>query len=84
MTTPVLLLQPAQNLPKFPESPTVWMPLDASVTAHDIDWLYMFMIYGSTIFAIGIFAAMVYFVKTYRAKSRAANEKADPSASIGT
>jgi len=38
MTTPLLLLQqPADNLPKFPESPTVWMPLDASVTAHDID-----------------------------------------------
>ena len=85
MTTPLLLLQqPAENLPKFPESPTLWMPLDASVTAHDIDWLYMFMIYGSTIFAAVIFAAMVYFVKTYRAKSRAANENAEPSSEHNT
>jgi cytochrome c oxidase subunit 2 len=85
MTTKLLLLQqPAPNLPKFPESPTLWMPLDASVTAADIDWLYMFMIWGSVIFAAGIFAAMVYFVKTYKAKSRVANEIAEPSSEHNT
>ena len=84
MASPLLLLQPAQNLPKFPESDTVWMPLDASVTAHDVDWLYMFMVWGSVIFAAVIFAAIVYFVKTYKAKSRVANEIADPSAEHNT
>jgi cytochrome c oxidase subunit 2 len=84
MASPLLLLQPAPSLPKFPESPDVWMPLDASVTAKDIDWLYMFMVWGSVIFAVGIFAAMVYFVKVYRAKSREANEHADPSSEHNT
>ncbi len=84
MTTPLLMLQPAQTLPTFPESPDVWMPLDASVTAYDIDWLYMFMVWGSLIFTAAIFAAMVYFVKTYKARSRAANEIAEPSAEHNT
>jgi cytochrome c oxidase subunit II len=84
MASPLLLLQPAQNLPVFPQSDTFWMPLDASVTAHDTDWLYLFMVWGSLIFAAAIFAAMLYFVKTYRAKSRAANEIAEPSAEHNT
>lgn len=79
MASPLLLLQPAQNLPKFPASPEVWMPLDASVTAHDTDWLFMFMVWGSVIFATAIFVAMAYFVKKYKARSRAANEIAEPS-----
>jgi cytochrome c oxidase subunit II len=82
--TPLLLLQPAPALPKFPDSPDVWMPLDASVTAKDIDWLYMFMVWGSVVFAAAIFAAMVYFVKVYRATSREANEHAEPSAEHNT
>ena len=83
MTTPLLLLQPAK-LPKLPESPNVWMPLDASVTAGDIDWLYMFMVWMSVIFAAGIFAAMVYFVWKYKATSRKKNEHAEPSSDHNT
>jgi len=85
MLSPLLLLQPVQqNLPKFPESDSVWMPLDASITAHDTDWLYMFMVWGSTIFAVGIFAAIFYFIRRYRATSRAANEIAEPSSEHNT
>jgi cytochrome c oxidase subunit 2 len=85
MLSPLLLLQPVQqNLPKFPESDSVWMPLDASITAHDTDWLYMFMVWGSTIFAVAIFAAMFYFIKRYRATSRKANEVAEPSSEHNT
>ena len=84
MVSPLLLLQPATNLPKFPESDEFWMPLDASVTAHDTDWLYMFMVWGSVIFAVAIFAAMFYFVRVYRAKSREANEHAEPSSEHNT
>jgi cytochrome c oxidase subunit II len=84
MTSPLLLLQPVHTLPKLPESDTYWMPLDASVTAADIDWLYMFMIWGSVIFAAGIFAAMVYFVTQFRATSREANENAEPSSEHNT
>jgi cytochrome c oxidase subunit 2 len=84
MVSPLLLLQPATNLPKFPESDSVWMPLDASITAHDTDWLYMFMVWGSVIFSVAIFAAMAYFVKRYRATTRAANEIAEPSSEHNT
>jgi cytochrome c oxidase subunit 2 len=85
MLSPLLLLQPVQqNLPKFPESDSFWMPADVSMTAHDTDWLYMFMVWGSAIFAFGIFAAIFYFVRRYRATSRAANEIAEPSAEHNT
>lgn len=84
MTSPLLLLQPAQDLPKLPDSPTVWMPLDASVTAGDIDWLYMFMIWMSVVFTAGIVAALAYFVWKYKAVSRQKNEHADPSSDHNT
>lgn len=84
MNSPLLLLQPAQTLPKLPESDHYWMPVDASVTASDIDWLYMFMVWGSVIFAGGIFAAMVYFVTKFKATSREANELSEPSSEHNT
>jgi cytochrome c oxidase subunit II len=84
MNSPLLLLQPAQALPKLPESDQYWMPLDASVTAADIDWLYMFMIWGSVIFSLAIFAAMAYFVMKFKATSREANERSEPSSEHNT
>ena len=84
MTSPLLLLQPAQTPLKLPESPTFWMPLDASVTAADIDWLYMFMIWMSVICSLGIFAAMLYFVLKFRAGSRSANEVSEASSEHNT
>jgi cytochrome c oxidase subunit 2 len=74
----------APQLPKLPESTHFWMPDDASVTAAGIDWLYMFMVWMSVICTLGIFAAMVYFCVKYRAKSRAANEIAEPSSDHNT
>jgi len=82
--TPLFLLQPAQTLPKFPESDTFWMPLSASTTTYQIDWLYMFMIWMSVICSVGIFAAMAYFVSKYRAGSRAQNEISEPSSEHNT
>jgi cytochrome c oxidase subunit 2 len=81
----ISLLQPAApTLPKLPESDTFWMPLDTSVTAADIDWLYMFMVWMSVICSIGIFAAMVYFCWKYKATSRKANEQAEASSDHNT
>ncbi len=82
--TPTFLLQPAQTLPKLPDSDTFWMPLDASTTAHQIDWLYMFMIWMSVICSIAIFAAMAYFVTKYRAGARAQNELSERSSEHNT
>lgn len=74
----------APQLPKLPESSHFWMPEDASVTAAGIDWLYMFMVWMSVICTLGIFAALAYFCVKYRAKSRAANEIAEPSSDHNT
>jgi cytochrome c oxidase subunit 2 len=60
--------------PKYPDSPFFWMPSQASTTANDIDWLYDVMVLIAAIFAIGIFAAMVWFCIKYRSKGRRANE----------
>jgi cytochrome c oxidase subunit 2 len=78
----ISLLQPAPT--KLPESNHFWMPLDTSVTAADIDWLYMFMVWMSAICTLGIFAAMLYFCVKYRATSRKANEKAERSSDHNT
>lgn len=61
-------------LPKFPESPNFWMPVQASTVANQIDWLFDVMVWLSALSAIGILGAMVYFCVKYRARSRAANE----------
>ncbi len=39
----------ARALPKLPESDHFWMPVDAPVTAHAIDWLYDFLYWTSVI-----------------------------------
>jgi cytochrome c oxidase subunit 2 len=61
---------------KMPPSDSFWMPLQASTVAGDVDWLYSFLTWLSTICALGIFVAMIYFVVRFRATSRKANEKA--------
>jgi len=80
----ISLFQPTPTLPKLPPSEHFWMPQDASVTAADIDWLYMFMVWMSALCTIGIFAAMVHFCLKYRATSRKANEKAETSSDHNT
>jgi cytochrome c oxidase subunit 2 len=80
----ISLFQPTPELPKSPPSPHFWMPDNASVTAADIDWLYLFMVWMSVISTVGIFVAMAYFCVKYRAKSRSANELAEPSSDHNT
>lgn len=72
------------NLPKSPETPEFWMPLDASVTTRNVDWIYHFMYWMSVISCVLILGAMVYFCIKYRAKSRAANQQAQKSADHST
>jgi cytochrome c oxidase subunit II len=80
----ISLFQPTPDLPKSPPSPHFWMPDDASVTAADIDWLYLFMVWMSVISVVGIFVAMAYFCVKYRATSRKANELPEPSSDHNT
>jgi len=86
-TTTRLLLavgdQPA-DLPKFPESPTYWMPAEASVTTRSVDWIYYFMYWMSIVSCVLILGAMIYFIIKYKAKSRAANEVAPKSSDHST
>jgi cytochrome c oxidase subunit 2 len=79
-----LVQEPARALPKLPESEHFWMPLDASVTAHAIDWLYDFLYWTSVISTIVIVGAMAYFVFKYKAKSRSANEVPEKSSDHST
>ncbi len=65
-------LEPA--LPSFPESSDFWMPTQASTTSGDVDWLYGVLMWISTVFAVAIFAAMIWFCVKYRSKGRSANE----------
>jgi cytochrome c oxidase subunit 2 len=80
----ISLFQPSTPLPKLPPSEHFWMPDNASLTAADIDWLYMFMVWMSVICTVGIFAAMAYFCTKYRAKSRTANEQVEASSDHNT
>lgn len=64
--------QPQQ--PTFPESSSFWMPSQSATTAHDVDWLYDVLVWISVLFAVGIFAAMVYFCTKYKAPARKKNE----------
>ena len=66
----------APSLPKVPDSPSFWMPNDASEFSGQIDGLFDFLVWVSAISMVGIIVAIVYFCVKYRAPSRAANEAA--------
>jgi len=78
-----LLGDPAK-LPVSPPSDSFWLPVDASVTSRNIDWVWDFMIWMSVLTSLAIFVAIFHFVTKYRAKSRAANEEAEKSAEHNT
>lgn len=78
-----LLTDPAK-LPVSPPSDSFWLPIDASVTTRNIDWVWDFLVWMSVLTALAVFVAMFHFVTKYRAKSRAANEQAEPSAEHNT
>ncbi len=62
------------SLPKSPPSNDLWMPLDASTFAPEVDGLYNFLFWLSVVSALAIYGAMFYFIVKYRAKGREANE----------
>ncbi len=78
MTSSLLLAvgEQSKDLPKFPESNTFWMPLDASVTTRSVDWVYYFLCWMSLVSMVLIVGAIGYFIVKHKAKSRAANEQA--------
>ncbi|MEM1054092.1 MAG: cytochrome c oxidase subunit II [Bacteroidota bacterium] len=49
----------------------LWLPPQESTTAHQIDSLFNFILYSSTILTLIVAAAMVYFIYKYRRKSHA-------------
>lgn len=53
------------------EGGSLWLPPQSSTTAPEIDWLFNFILYASTVLTLLVLAAMVYFVWTYRRKSHA-------------
>jgi cytochrome c oxidase subunit II len=65
------------NLPKVPESPSFWMPNEASEYAGKMDALFHFMVWLSLFCVVAIAGAMIYFCVKYRATSRDANEAAE-------
>lgn len=68
---------PLADPPKVPHSPLFWMPNSASEFSGEMDTLFDFLLWVSTISLFAIAAAMIYFCVKYRAKSREANEAAE-------
>ncbi len=54
---------------------TVWLPVDASTMAGDIDSLFYFTYWVSIVIFVAVIAAIVYFVVKYR--RRQANERTE-------
>ena len=54
---------------------TVWLPVDASTMAGDIDSLFYFTYWVSIVIFVAVIAAIVYFVVKYR--RRRANERTE-------
>ena len=50
---------------------SVWLPPQSSTTAHEIDSLFYFILYSSTVLTLIVTAAMIYFVVKYRRRSHA-------------
>ncbi|HYQ14907.1 MAG TPA: cytochrome c oxidase subunit II [Polyangiaceae bacterium] len=82
--TQLLALLAEPTLPKLAPSDSFWLPVDASVTTRNIDWVWDFLVWISVLTALAIFVAMFHFVTKYKAKSRAANEHAEKSAEHNT
>jgi cytochrome c oxidase subunit 2 len=82
--TQLLALLAEPTLPKLAPSDSFWLPVDASVTTRNIDWVWDFLVWISVLTALAIFVAMFHFVTKYKAKSRAANEHAEKSSEHNT
>ena len=67
MTLNLLALAEPQ-LPKLAPSDSFWLPVDASVTTRNIDWVWEFLVWMSVLTALAIFVAMFHFVTKYKAQ----------------
>lgn len=47
---------------------TVWLPERASTVAPEVDWLFYFVLWASTVIFAGVVVAMLYFAWRYRRK----------------
>jgi cytochrome c oxidase subunit 2 len=63
--------------PEVPDSPSFWMPNEASEFSSQLDGLFHFLMWVSAISTVGIAGAIIYFCVKYRATSREANEAAE-------
>jgi cytochrome c oxidase subunit II len=58
------------NIPKLPDSPYFWLPVNASTTADNVDGLFDYVMWVSAICTVLLIFLMILFVAKYRAKSR--------------
>jgi cytochrome c oxidase subunit 2 len=54
------------SLPFANSTASLWFPTQGSTTAADVDWLFYFILWISTIFFVGIMVTMGIFVAKYR------------------
>ena len=64
-----------------PDDGSFWLPPDASTTAHNVDWLFQFILGISVFFFLLIVAVMIFFVIRFR---RRAGHAAEDSPSHNT
>lgn len=50
---------------------TFWLPPQASTTAHEIDAVFYFVLWTSTVIFVGVVGFMVYYAWKYRRRSKA-------------
>jgi cytochrome c oxidase subunit 2 len=58
------------NVPKLPDSPYFWLPVQGSTTGQEYDSLFGFIMWVSVISCLLLMGLMIYFVYKYKAKSR--------------
>lgn len=60
------VLSPSSAEAQTNRGQTFWMPEQASVTAHQVDWLFDFVLWICIFFFVLIVALMIYFIARYR------------------
>ena len=71
MQTPDSLAATQGRQSFWTEGGSLWLPPQSSTTAHEIDWIFNFILYTSILLTLIVAGAMAYFVWTYRRKSHA-------------
>lgn len=71
MQTPDSLANAPTRQSFWTEGGSLWLPPQESTTAHEIDWMFHFILYASIVLTIIVAVAMAYFVVKYRRRSHA-------------